>query len=331
MNAKYLSVLAFLVVPLAAAGDVRVTIEYTVTTLDSFNGAPFPVALGDPLTLSFEVLTPGNEIFPQLSTEYDLDPATFSIETTAPTGLQLNGPARLTLLDDGGIGMFDGFNLTTSGLNGQIHLSASGGMSASFLDGNHLYQNLGDHPLGPGFQWGALSMFGAGWSLGGTGVEIRIEGVPITDTFCVPAQPNSTGAPARLSGARLDTPGSGVHLEVDQGPPGAVGFLVVGNAVSTPGILVDQGLLCIASGPGQVVGRYNVHGTERNSLGRFDSQGRWLNVAGTSALAYGFDLPTTLPLSGTPAIQTGQTWHFQMWYRDQGGHSNLSNGLSVSF
>ena len=37
------------------------------------------------------------------------------------------------------------------------------------------------------------------------------------------------------------------------------------------------------------------------------------------------------PCPGAPVIQSGQTWHFQLWHRDEGGIPNFSNGVTVVF
>ncbi|HPF13646.1 MAG: hypothetical protein H6830_12920 [Planctomycetes bacterium] len=315
----------------ALAGDIRVTFTGTVNSIDAFGGIPFAVAIGDPLVLSFEVDTPGIEVFPLIRTDYPVDPATLSIETQVPTGLQLLSPFPFFVQDDAGTQPFDGFGVFQFPLTGQVSLNFSFGMDASFFAGHQLYQNLGTHPLGTGVQWGSYSLSGPGWLIGATGFELRIEAVPLTDAFCDPAQPNSTGFATQLTGARLDTPGSGLHLEALQGPPTQFGYVLVGDAVQTPGVVLDQGLLCLATGPGRSLGRYNQAGNDRNSLGQFDAQGVLQNFVGTSALGSGFDVPGTLPFAGAPMLQAGQTWHFQLWYRDGASHSNLSNGLSVTF
>ena len=67
-----------------------------------------------------------------------------------------------------------------------------------------------------------------------------------------------------------------------------------------------------------------------NSLGQFDAQGVFQNLAGTSTAGAGFSVPLEVP-SMQRTIQAGETWHFQMWYRDGGGQSNFTDGVSVDF
>ena len=151
--------------------------------------------------------------------------------------------------------------------------------------------------------------------------------------FCSPGVANSTGLPAELTGV-VDAiyPGAGLHLDVSQGPAGEIGYFLVGLGVSEPGITLGNGKLCLSV----ALGRYNVANTNRNSLGFFNVAGVLENLAGTSSAPgnTGFDVPSTLPLTGSPTIMAGQSFHFQAWFRDTPagvGQSNLTNGLSVQF
>ena len=151
--------------------------------------------------------------------------------------------------------------------------------------------------------------------------------------FCDPANNNSTGFPTVLTGDMTAPGGSGLHLEANQGPSGQFGYYLVGTGFSEPGIMLPMsaGRLCLALGGGNSIGRYNVTGTQFNSLGSFDASGIHQNLVGTSSAGSGFDVPTTVPISGSPTIMLGSTWHFQLWHRENAGSSNFSNGLSVMF
>ncbi|MCB9907015.1 MAG: hypothetical protein H6830_04810 [Planctomycetes bacterium] len=158
---------------------------------------------------------------------------------------------------------------------------------------------------------------------GGTGVP-----------FCDPADNNSTGFPAVLSGAFGSGVGSDLHLEATQGPNAQFGYFLVGTGVSDPGLALSNGHLCLSVTGGNVFGRYNVPGGALNSVGSFDAGGVLQNLVGTSGVGSGYDVPVTVPITGSPAIVAGATWHFQLWYRDGAagaGTSNFSNGLSVTF
>ena len=151
--------------------------------------------------------------------------------------------------------------------------------------------------------------------------------------FCNPNDPNSTGMSTNLVANFGTGVGSDLHLDSNQGPSGQFGYFLVGTASSEPGIMLpnSQGRLCLAVGGGASIGRYNVSGSGFNSLGSFNAAGELQNLSGTSTTGAGFDVPVTVPISGSPMIMTGSTWHFQLWHRENAGLSNFSNGLSVTF
>ncbi len=165
------------------------------------------------------------------------------------------------------------------------------------------------------------------------GIQIVEGGASGLSTFCDPNDPNSTGLPTWLSGTLGGSVGSGLHLESSQGPPGQFAYFLIGTASSEPGIMLpgSQGRLCLAVGGGNVIGRYNVGGSQFNSLGLFDANGDLQNQVGTSTVGSGFDVPITVPISGSPQIMTGETWYVQLWHREAGGMSNFSNGVSADF
>ena len=148
-------------------------------------------------------------------------------------------------------------------------------------------------------------------------------------TFCDPADINSTGFPTRMTGSMASGVRSGLHLEASQGPPSQFGYLLMGTMFSEPGLAISNGHLCVS---GQL-GRFNITGTQFNSLGAFNAGGVLVNQVGTatSSSGTGYDVPVTMPISGSPMITPGSTWSFQLWHREAGGASNFSNGLSVMF
>ena len=150
-------------------------------------------------------------------------------------------------------------------------------------------------------------------------------------TFCDPATPNSTEYSTELLAQGSLTSPSGVRLEILKAPPGQFGYFLVGSAADPIGIPIQNGQFCLGTGPGSVIGRYNFAGTDRDSVGLIDSAGHIMGTANPGPLQTGFEVPQTLPLPGNPTIQSGQTWHFQFWHREDFGESNFSNGLSVTF
>ena len=160
-------------------------------------------------------------------------------------------------------------------------------------------------------------------------LEFDVEGSGAGTPFCDPANPNSTGQPTILSGTMGSGVGSGLHLEAAQGPAGEFGYFLIGTTFTEPGIPLGQGRLCVSG----AIGRYNATGANLNSTGQFDGFGIFQNFSGTatSTSGTGFDVPTTIPTTGSPTIQAGNTYTFQLWHREAGGDSNLSNGLEVVF
>ncbi|MFT4648785.1 MAG: hypothetical protein ACI9X4_002017 [Glaciecola sp.] len=150
-------------------------------------------------------------------------------------------------------------------------------------------------------------------------------------TFCDPADLNSTGVPTELSSSAGSGVGIAVHLEATQGPANQFGYFLIGTGTVEPGLPISQGHLCLALSSPNLFGRYNVGGTSMHSIGLFDNAGVLQNLAGTSTTGTGFDVPFDLPLPGAPAIRAGETWHFQLWHREDAGESNFSNGVSLTF
>ena len=150
-------------------------------------------------------------------------------------------------------------------------------------------------------------------------------------TFCDPADNNSTGLPTVLTATLGSGTGSGVHLEASQGPPGQFGYVLVGTKSTEVGLAIGSGHLCLESASPQQIGRYNVGGGALDSIGVFDGAGVLQNLVGTSTVGTGFDVPNTIPFASSPMISAGDTWHFQLWHRENGGDSNFSNGVSATF
>ncbi len=150
--------------------------------------------------------------------------------------------------------------------------------------------------------------------------------------FCT-ATANSSGAPASLTGFFSTPNRQNLHLEVSSGVPSEFGYLLVGPEV-TAGAPISNGLLCLVGTATSRIYRYNVAGTQWNSLGQFDTAGVLQSIAGNSTIGSGFDVPLTVPDAVPVTIMGGDTWNFQLWYRDTpagNGTSNFSTGLSVTF
>ena len=159
---------------------------------------------------------------------------------------------------------------------------------------------------------------------------------------CSPASPHYLGGSATLlsSSFFFNGSGSGLHLECTDGPPGEFGFFMIA-ADHNGSLPLFNGVLCLSSPQG----RYNPQIAanqglpQLNSVGQFDAAGVLQNMAGTSTVGSGFDVPNALPFSPTgQMIMPGDTWAFQCWYRDQGivppgfpGSANFSDSIRITF
>lgn len=145
--------------------------------------------------------------------------------------------------------------------------------------------------------------------------------------FCDPANATSAGTPVTLENSDISGPGL-FHLEATGGPVDQFGYFLVSAGEAPSPIAVSQGLLCLSA----PIGRYNgITGASLNSLGQFDGTGVLSNLTGTSSVGTGYDVPAVLPDPPAGVIATGDTYYFQLWFRDVGGASNFSNGISVVF
>ncbi len=155
-------------------------------------------------------------------------------------------------------------------------------------------------------------------------------------TFCDPATPNSTGASTELhvvENLTVRGPVNPLVIYADSGPPGQFGYIVAGSQVQQLGLPMGAQAICI----GGFIARYNETATPTNSIGIFDSTGRWtsLNNEGSFFVPFmgyvpGFSIPEQLPNALGP-LMVGQSWGFQLWHRETGGGSSTSNGVLLNW
>ena len=174
---------------------------------------------------------------------------------------------------------------------------------------------------------------------GDVDVAVLIE-VDLTNTSitCDPANDHFLGNYCKLDTSAFGSGvGSDLHIEATDGPAGEFGFLLVSSS-ATNSTAVFNGVLCLDN----PTGRYNLQVAtnqglpQLNSLGQFDGAGVLQNISGTSVSGSGFDVPLELPFSpAVMPIMPGDTWSFQLWYRDQiampGDSANFSNVLTAQF
>lgn len=154
--------------------------------------------------------------------------------------------------------------------------------------------------------------------LGGSainGFKLIAASGPIGTNYCGPANLNSTGQSAVMSAFGSETAGNN-DVRIDASGTATNQFSMFVNSqaqgfVMPPG---SQGNLCLSG----AIGRYNqslIH----------------TGAAGIASLQ--LDLTNTPTPGGLYAIQPGETWNFQLWFRDQnsGPTSNFTDGVSITF
>jgi FG-GAP repeat protein len=133
--------------------------------------------------------------------------------------------------------------------------------------------------------------------------------------YCGPANLNSAGVYAELAArghaAALDNCAS---LEVTKMPPGQIGMLMTSQTQGftlPPG---SQGNLCL----GGAIGRYTDQLFQTGPEGRYEA---WL------------DLKNMPQPGGFVSAQPGETWNFQVWFRDNnpGPTSNFTDAVAITF
>lgn len=144
----------------------------------------------------------------------------------------------------------------------------------------------------------------------GGGFGLRFETV-LGSSYCTPAFSNSTGLPGQVSATgsyfALD---NDMTLSATQLPAGQFGYFLAGQTQGSATPPGSQGLLCLSG-----------------NIGRFNAQ-----IIQGPAGSIQVDL-TSIPVNPVTAVQPGETWNFQCWYRDNnpGPTSNFTDAVSVVF
>jgi len=132
------------------------------------------------------------------------------------------------------------------------------------------------------------------------------------DDYCS-SNPNSTGqAAALIAQGSAELGLDDLTLNVSSLPAGRPGYFLLSDVqANVPGFGGSQGVLCIGA-----------------PILRFSKDVLIADAAGEVSFAIDF---ANLP--GGTTIQVGETWNFQLWYRDLNptSTSNTSNGLAIAF
>ena len=133
--------------------------------------------------------------------------------------------------------------------------------------------------------------------------------------YCGPGNPNSTGLPALLGAYGADEVACGqFQLAASQLPPARPALALASQAMGwVPFLGGEQGNLCLGG-----------------TIGRFLMDVGYTDPDGTLFVPLELD---NLPLPLPPRVVPGDTWYFQLWFRDKNPTptSNLTTGLRVQF
>ncbi|MEZ6019711.1 MAG: hypothetical protein R3F17_06285 [Planctomycetota bacterium] len=315
---KLLSLLlpALLCSQAAFAGDLRLTLTGSVSQNFDQGGPYFGMSLSDHVRVEWQVNLPEIVVNPGAQSNYAVDSTSLVITREGFPFAGSADPGSLTEIFNNSPA--DSLAYSTPLGNG-FTFSAQASMGAAELPGTSLSDAIGRHPAS-----GSMSFSGPSGFVTVSIDSFIVEDVDHTQSFC------DGNGPSRLYTYENTGTGSGWHIDAIGGDIGQFGYFLVGDGNPTTGVPLGTSQLCLALTPNQI-GRYNVAGTPLDSLGQFTFHQDFASLGGNSATGYGFDLPSTIPLPGSPTITAGSTWHFQLWYRTNGGSTALSNGVSITF
>lgn len=141
-------------------------------------------------------------------------------------------------------------------------------------------------------------------------------GAPLGGSFC-PGVTNSTGRAGVLAASGSDAVADNVLRLAAHDLPSFASVLYLASPVQSfvPNAGGSQGILCLGA-----------------PTGRYVQQVDWTANVGFSEQR--LDLTSVPQGPGSVAVQPGETWYWQVWYRDTVGGaatSNFTNGIAVTF
>lgn len=178
--------------------------------------------------------------------------------------------------------------------------------------------------LVPSFVWNEIRLQSGsnqggltGWAFDDLVIEVEAGSFPnIGNNYCI-GELNSTGQGGSISAVGVDyAGGQPLTLTGSNLPLSQFSYFVTGQApgfVSHPG--GSQGNLCMIG-----------------QLGRFNGPGQVQNTGTLGTVSLAVDT-LAMPMPAVVAIQPGETWHFQLWYRDANPTptSNFTDGIAIFF
>lgn len=133
--------------------------------------------------------------------------------------------------------------------------------------------------------------------------------------YCGPAVVNSSTFTGMIAATGSTAVADGdLTLKAQQLPLDEFGMFLAAPSsgfVQNPG--GSDGNLCLGGG-----------------IGRFNGPGELFNTGDFPSTSLDLDLNAIPTPSGDVAVQPGETWHFQCWFRD-GASSNFTDGIAITF
>ncbi|MEM8712263.1 MAG: hypothetical protein AAGG01_15035 [Planctomycetota bacterium] len=306
-----------LLTPETSALQRRVIFEAVVTSVGSEQPGPFtlrPLGVGD--TFQVEVGLPTSGIVSGEFTFYPVEPYVGGLRGELP-GIPISVVADPGLLatsnnDSSGLDRVVYQQFLSTGDNAQISINDP---TQTLFASSDPFSQVGTYsvPAGAIAQVAVETSIGTPMITGTITAVTVLEDSSIGISFCE-GWVNSTGVGGALQAfgsARISL--DSFYLEASQLPPGASAFTI---ASMTPSFILPPGgayfRLCLNGSIGRHLG----------TLGMADAGGRLTMPIGLVDFPMG-------PQSSGPVL-SGQTWHFQTWYRDV-PLSNMTAGVSVTF
>ncbi len=138
------------------------------------------------------------------------------------------------------------------------------------------------------------------------------------DLYCHSATSNSAGSPAQIQAWGSNVLGSNsLRIGANSLPPQTFGYFLTSQTQGfVPQVGGSQGTLCLSG-----------------NIGRINGPGQVLDSGPNGCILLDVDLLQIPQPSGPIAIQVGETWNFQAWYRDHNPlpTSNLSDAITLTF